>query len=207
MNQVVDYYYSLLSTWSYIGSSKFEEVIAAANADVIHKPMNLRLIFQAGGGLPAQERPKQRQNYRLVEMERWRRTRSIPLNIHPKHWPVNPRMGDKMVIAASRIGADPMAFAHACMRAMWTENRDISDRATLVSIAFACDLDGTELMRLAETEEVSRQYDANTDEAIQRQIFGAPTYVYRDELFWGQDRLEHLANALAAPSSAPILMS
>jgi 2-hydroxychromene-2-carboxylate isomerase len=83
------------------------------------------------------------------------------------------------------------------LRAVWAEERDISDEATLASIAREQGLDPSVLAAGAASAESASRYDALTQEAIDRQVFGAPTYVYRDEPFWGQDRLDFLDRALA----------
>ena len=88
-------------------------------------------------------------------------------------------------------------LAGAIMRARWAEERDVADEATLAAIAGAVGLDAKALAARGATPEIGARYDALTQEAIDRQVFGAPTYVYGDELFWGQDRLDFLDRKLA----------
>jgi len=90
-----------------------------------------------------------------------------------------------------------MRLAGALLRAIWAEDRDISDAATIAAIASEQGLDAEALAAAALSPDVAARYDALTQEAIERQIFGAPTFVYREELFWGQDRLDFLDRALA----------
>jgi 2-hydroxychromene-2-carboxylate isomerase len=90
-----------------------------------------------------------------------------------------------------------LRLAGALLRAVWAEERDISDEPTLASIASGVRLDPAQLAAAAASPDAASRYDALTQEAIDRQIFGAPTYVYRDEPFWGQDRLDFLDRALA----------
>jgi 2-hydroxychromene-2-carboxylate isomerase len=90
-----------------------------------------------------------------------------------------------------------LRLAGALLRAVWAEERDISDEPTLASIASGVRLDPAQLAAAATSPDAASRYDALTQEAIDRQIFGAPTYVYRDEPFWGQDRLDFLDRALA----------
>ena len=85
----------------------------------------------------------------------------------------------------------------ALLRGVWAEERDLSDEATLVAIGNEQGLDGAALLERSKADDIGALYDANTQEAMERQVFGAPTYIYRDELFWGQDRLELLEEALA----------
>ena len=84
----------------------------------------------------------------------------------------------------------------ALLRAVWAEERDIADRCTLAQIAACCGFEADALLHAANGEEVATEYARNTDEAIGRNVFGAPTYAIGDKLFWGQDRLDFLDRAL-----------
>ena len=90
-----------------------------------------------------------------------------------------------------------MALTGAIGRAIWAQQLDVSSESTLVGIAQELDLDAAVLGRRAATTEIAERYKALTQEAIERKVFGSPTYIYRDELFWGQDRLDFLDRALA----------
>jgi 2-hydroxychromene-2-carboxylate isomerase len=83
------------------------------------------------------------------------------------------------------------------MAACWAEERDVSNQETLKTVAEECGMDAAALIEAAAGEEPDRLYDAYTAEALETGVFGAPTYVYRDEMFWGQDRLDFLDRALA----------
>ena len=83
------------------------------------------------------------------------------------------------------------------MRARWAEDKDIADEATLADLARGVGLDAAALAARAASADIAARYEAFSQEAIDRQVFGAPTYVYQDEPFWGQDRLDFLARKLA----------
>ena len=101
-------------------------------------------------------------------------------------------------LAARDAGEDAaVRLAGALLRARMAEERDTADAATLSVIARECGLDADRLAARAGSAEIAAAYAAITQEAIERQIFGVPTYVYRDEPFWGQDRLDFLDRALA----------
>ena len=102
------------------------------------------------------------------------------------------------MIAARQAGADAARLSNAILRAVWAEQRDIADRETLVAICAETGHDGAALTAAAETDAIAAIYAADTGEAIARGVFGAPTYVFEGELFWGQDRLDFLARALDA---------
>jgi 2-hydroxychromene-2-carboxylate isomerase len=201
----IEYYFSFISLWSYVGSLAFQEVVERHHAEVIFKPIDLLKVFAAGGGKPVRERPLQRQAYRLVEMHRWRSVRNIPLMLQPKFYPSDPSLGHRMLLAARRRGGDIRAFAHAGLKAVWADELNIEDPATLAGLADRSGLDGAALLSEAGNPLLRAEEAALTQEAIGRQLFGAPFYFYRDEPFWGQDRLDHLDLALTH-NPAPVLM-
>lgn len=192
----IDYYFSFISLWSYIGSLVFQDLVAKHQLEVTYKPVNLLAVFAAGGGKPVKERPLQRQAYRLVEMERWKAIRNIPLVTHPKHYPADPSLGHRILLAAIDEGADVGAFVHHSLKAVWADELDIADPQTLLRLADKSALDGKALLARADEAVLHEREQALTREAIDRQLFGAPYYFYRDEPFWGQDRLEILDDVL-----------
>ncbi|MCH7931536.1 MAG: 2-hydroxychromene-2-carboxylate isomerase [Proteobacteria bacterium] len=196
MTKTVDYHYSLMSPWSYLGGPRLDRIAAAAGATVNFKPINLGKVFPATGGLPLAKRAPERQAYRMAELGRWRDHLGMLLNLEPRHFPAPEALAACMVIAARRAGADAGRLTNAIMRAVWAEERNIAEAETLRAIAGENGIDGDALLAEAETEVVADEYAADTDEAIARGVFGAPTYIYEGELYWGQDRLDFLERAL-----------
>ncbi len=198
----VEYYFSFISLWSYVGSLVFQDLVRRRDIDVVYKPIDLLAVFAAGGGKPVRERPVQRQAYRLVEMERWKAIRNIPLVTWPKFYPADPSLGHRMLLIARDQGQDVSAFVHAGLKAVWADELNIADPDTLIELANRSGLDGASLLVQAENEQVRQTEVDLTREAIDRQLFGAPFYFYRDEPFWGQDRLDLLDAAIAERRAA-----
>ena len=205
MPKLIDYYFTPISPYTYLGHERLLEIAARHGAAIAVKPVDYGRIFPVSGGLPLKQRAPQRQAYRLFELERWSKHLGKPINVKPKFFPVSPDAAARWIIAAQARGAadalrsdaDALRLAGALLRAVWAEERDISDEPTLASIATEQRLDPDLLAAGAASPDTALRYDALTQEAIERQIFGAPTYVYRDEPFWGQDRLDFLDRALA----------
>jgi 2-hydroxychromene-2-carboxylate isomerase len=199
MAKLVDYYFTPVSPYTYLGHERFLEIAARHGATIAIKPVDYGRIFPVSGGLPLKQRAPQRQAYRLIELERWSKHLGKALNVKPKFFPVSADMAARWIIAAQagHGDADALRLTGALLRAVWAEERDISDQPTLASIAAGEQLDPARLAGGAASPDSAARYDALTQEAIDRQIFGAPTYVYRDEPFWGQDRLDFLDRALA----------
>jgi 2-hydroxychromene-2-carboxylate isomerase len=197
MSRQVTVYYALQSPWTYLGWARFRELVAKAAAEVDYRPIEMAPVFAASGGLPLARRPQQRQAYRLMELKRWQQRLGVPLNLHPRHFPVDEALAARMVIAHGQAGGDVGRLSQAMMTAVWAEERDLADRPTLLKIAVEEDLDGGALLEAAASAAVQAAYHANTEAAIAAGVFGVPTLQIGDELFWGQDRLEFVARALA----------
>ena len=194
----VDYYFTPVSPFTYMGHERFVAIARKHGASIAVKPVDLGKVFSVSGGLPLKQRAPQRQAYRMFELKRWREFLSMPLNLQPKFFPVPGDLASKWILAALERGTeDGLKLAGAVMRAVWVEERDVSDAATLSTIASEQGFDAGALAARAASADIGARYEALTQEAIERQVFGAPTFIYRDELFWGQDRLDFLDRALA----------
>jgi 2-hydroxychromene-2-carboxylate isomerase len=197
MSKQVTTYYALQSPWTYLGWARLRELVARSGAAADYRPVQIAPMFEASGTLPLAKRPKQRQAYRLMELRRWRDHLGVSLNLHPKYFPVDESLAARMAIAHRRRGGEIAAFSQAMMTAVWAEERNLADDATLLQIAREQGADGAALLEAAQDPAVQREYDANTQAAIVQGVFGMPTFVIEDELFWGQDRLDFVARALA----------
>jgi 2-hydroxychromene-2-carboxylate isomerase len=198
MDKTIDYYFTPVSPFTYLGHGRFVAMAAKYGASVAVKPVDYGRIFPASGGLPLKQRAPQRQAYRLVELRRWSSRLGMPLNLQPKFFPVSGELASKWILAAEERGTDEaLKLAGACLHAVWAEERNVADAETLGAIAREQGLDASALAARAASADIAERYDALTQEAIERQVFGAPTFIYRDEPFWGQDRLDFLDRALA----------
>jgi 2-hydroxychromene-2-carboxylate isomerase len=199
----IEYFFSFSSLWSYVGSRVFQDIVRRTGVRVDYKPIDLHATFEAGGSKRVRDRPAPRQLYRIVEMLRWRDRHKIPLTIWPKYYPVEPGLGHRMLLAALRAGQDVAAFAHNGMQAVWADDLDVADPASLVAIADRSGLDGRALLAAADDDAITAREQEITREAADRHLFGAPFYFYRGEPFWGQDRLEMLEEMIVS-GRAPV---
>ncbi len=198
MPKVVDYYLTPVSPYAYLGHDRFVALAHRHGASVNVKAIDLGKVFAVSGGVPLKQRSLQRQAYRLTELERWGKYLCVPINKQPAFFPVSGDLASKWILAASKgSAADALKLTGAFLRAVWAEDRDIADANTLAKIATEQRLDAKALAVVAGAPDTNARFEALTQEAIERQVFGAPTYVYRDELFWGQDRLDFLGRELA----------
>jgi len=196
------YFFSLLSPWAYIGHRLFMDIAARRDLAVNYKPVVLTDVFAATGGLPLAKRHAARQRYRMVELQRWRDKRGLNFTLKPAFWPFDVTLADRFVIAAVVKGTDPGAFLANAFAAVWEGQRNLAEEATLLELAATAQLPGAELVALARAETTAAAYAQNTGEAIAASAFGSPCFVLDGEVFWGQDRLELLDDALASGRGA-----
>ena len=193
----IEYYYGIPSPFAYIGSVKFQLIAKKYNVEIVEKPCDLvGGIFSKTGGIPVPQRSQQRQKYRLDEIKRWSEFLNIKINIKPKYFPPkDPHLPAKFTIAANLLGVK-VVFGHELLKQLWSEEKDISDEKNIEMVSNSFKINFIELSELAKSEKVSKIYTDNTEEAVEKNVFGAPTYIFNSELFWGQDRLEFLERAL-----------
>src|SRR5260370_28773089 len=149
MAKIIDYFFTPVSPWTYLGAPRLDAMVRKHGAELRYKPCDYGKVFPVSGRLPVGQRPKQRQAYRLVELERWRDLLGMKLNIHPKHFPVASDFAARTVAAAKQSGGDPGKLAAALLRGVWAKERDVSDRATVAAICDECVLDGNALVAAA----------------------------------------------------------
>jgi 2-hydroxychromene-2-carboxylate isomerase len=198
MPRAVDYYFSMLSPWAYIGHAPFMDIVRRHRVTVNYKPVALAQVFADTGGLPLPRRHPARQRYRMFELQRWREKRGLSFHLHPKFWPFDGNFADRLVIAAVAQGHDPGGFLRGAFAAIWEREQNLGEESTLIELALGADLPAEELVAAAKADAAQKRYDANVRDAIAADAFGSPCYVLDGEVFWGQDRLELLDGALAS---------
>jgi 2-hydroxychromene-2-carboxylate isomerase len=199
MPAIIDYYLAPLSPWTYLGHERFARIAAAAGATVRVLPMDLGgKVFPVSGGLPLSQRPPQRQAYRLVELARWRDWLGLPLTLKPKYFPAPGDDACRLIVAVDQAdgSAAAMRLSGAVLGAVWVQERNVADAATLAELLRECGLPAARLDD-ARTPQVQARYDQNTQQAIAAGIFGSPSYVVDGEIYWGQDRLDFVERRLA----------
>lgn len=191
----VDYYFAPQSPWAYLGHTRLCAVLAESGAAVHLRPVDLGTVFPASGGLPLAQRAPQRQAYRLVELRRFSEWLGLPLNLQPRFFPVSGDAAARLLIATDLAAGSAAALrlAGAVFAAVWAEERNIADPATLAALLEAQNLPGD---LLAQAEAQQARYEDYTRQALAAGVFGAPSYVLDGEIFWGQDRLDFLRRRL-----------
>ncbi len=195
----VDYYASLNSPWAHLGAGRIVAMTAAHGASLRIFPVDFGSIFAQSGGLPLPKRSPQRQAYRMMELRRWRDKLGIPINLTPTFFPHNETLGASCVIALREtVGDAPaIALAHAVLKAVWEEERDPGNTEVLAEIITGLGMDAAAVMALGAEPRWAAMRGADSQAALERGVFGAPSFVIEGEIFWGQDRLAFVEERLA----------
>lgn len=186
----IEYFLSVLSPWVYFGGTRLEEIAAKHGAEIAYKPVDIMAVFKAQGGKPLAERPQCRQDYRLQELRRASAKYGLPYHESPAHFPTDAGPASRAILAVIGQGGDPSSLIRAFSNAVWAEQKNIAEESVVNEAMVASGHDPVALA--VAIADATPQLVANTDEAIAKGVFGVPSYLVGDELFWGQDRLEDL---------------
>jgi 2-hydroxychromene-2-carboxylate isomerase len=194
----VDYFMSHGSPWSFLGHKRFIEIIKKFNIKANMYPVNYGDIFPISGGVPVSKRPPQRQSIRLQELKRWGDFLKIDINSQPTFFP-SKSMLPSLLIIASQIKNTNQDFdlANNIMNALWVEDLDIDNEDVLINILKKMELNVEDILKCAKSEECTNIMKSSTKFAIEKGVFGAPTYIINDQTYWGQDRLDFVERHLA----------
>ena len=199
MAQHIDYYASLNSPWTHLGAARIEPLAAKHGATLRIWPVDFGTVFAGSGGLPLPKRAPQRQAYRLMELRRWRDFLGVPIKVEPKFFPTSEALSAPCVVALRETQGDEPAIrlAHRVLKAVWQDELNPGDPATFAKLIAEVGLDADAVMQLGEEPRWTERRNADTQAALARGVFGAPSYVIGDEIFWGQDRLDFVERKLA----------
>lgn len=194
----IEYYFWINSDWAYLGADRLEQIAQRHGATILYRPVDLPHVYSRTGSVVLEKRAKERQAYRIAELKRWCRRLNIHVNPTPRYMCPNGDLASCMVIAADEEGLPVAALYKEILAAEWCKDLDISNPDTLLAVAEELGMDGKRLLERAKEPAIVAKYREYTEQAIAAGVFGSPSYVYRGELFWGQDRLDFLEEALAA---------
>src|SRR5262245_52320339 len=199
----LDCYYSLSSPWAYFAGPRLQDIVRRHHVELTLKPFDFQAVVPKTGGVPLRTRPEPRRRYHAAELDRWRKYLAMPLVLQPRYYPqqspADPnwnKYAGWMVIAAQSAGLDALPLSQAILRALWAEQRDISQAQVRRAIAEENGYDGPRLLAAETSEPVQQLYRQFSLEAEQLGVFGAPTFVIDGDVFWGQDRLDFVDRKL-----------
>lgn len=208
---VIDYFYSVRSSFTYLGAARLNALAQRRGLTIRHHPIDLGVLIGAFDRLEDQkaadrpyagarvyEKSPIRENYTRSEYRRWSKRLGIPINVDPSHHYGTRELPSGAVIVAQRRGLDVNALSHAILQALWRDDRDIADPRVIGELmdGLGFKVDRDEFTAAAMGKVVQDEFQENSRQAVARGVFGSPSYIYKDELFFGQDRLDFLEEAI-----------
>ena len=200
----IDYFYTSTSPFTWFGQKPFCEVAAKHKKEIRYKPVNLMEVWKVSGGVAPPQRPPMRQRYRLIELQRIGHYHGLEVIAEPDSFPANPERADCCCILLSQQGKDPGPFLFSVGEALWGQDRQIADEAVLAELLDKSGFDGKAIVAESKDPAIAEVRNANSQEATELDVVGAPAYVYEKEVFWGQDRVDYLDHMIAS-GREPIL--
>jgi 2-hydroxychromene-2-carboxylate isomerase len=194
----IKYYYSVASPFAYLAIDRFSDLVKKYKIQVIEKPVDLvGKIFTQTGGVPVPQRHISRQKYRLLEISRFGQKHKVKINVQPKFFPPkDPHLAALFTISAIHKG-NSLTFGKKILELLWSKEKDISEINNIRDVCSELNFNFDELHELSKSEKIKSIYNQNCLDAVSDGVFGAPTYIYNNEMFWGQDRVDLLEEAIA----------
>ena len=197
MTVTIDYFYSPMSGYAYLGEARLRQIADATGARLRYRPMDIVRVFAATDTVPPFKQSEARLSYRREDLARKAHALGLPINVTPRHWPTDATLASRVIAAAALEGHDPGPVSTALLKAVWADELNLADAGHVAHALSCAGLDAEALLGAATAPEAAAAVAGNTEAAIAARVFGSPTYVVGDERYWGQDRLDDLARTLA----------
>lgn len=197
MTKTVDFYFDFGSPAAYLAYTQLPKLAAQTGAAVAMKPMLLGGVFQATGNRPPISVPL-KGSYLFQDLNRYAKRYGVPFIMNP-YFPINTIT---LMRAASGLQSHNDArfdlYCATIFKAIWVDSKNMNDLAVVGAVLHEAGFDGAAILALASLQDIKDLLKAQTQAAVDRGIFGAPTFFVGDEMFWGQDRLEFVRDSLTA---------
>ena len=190
-----EFWFDFGSPAAYLASTQIANIEAATGAQAIWRPMLLGGVFQATGNQsPAAVAAKGR--YIFTDFDRFARRYGVPLRRNP-HFPIHTLLPMRGAVGLQRAQPERLAdYCRAMFQAIWVDGRNLNEPAEVGAVLAAAGFDPQALLALANHPDTKQALKDATDEAVRRGVFGAPTFFVGEQMFWGQDRIDFLKEAL-----------
>ena len=192
---IIEFYFDLGSPFSYLGFHRVQQIAKQYNAEVMYKPMLLGAVFKATGNSSPIMVPAKGQ-YSMIDLQRWSNYLSIPFRMNP-NFPINTLPLMRIVTAVQLFL--PEQFMHiltGLFDAMFKHPRNFNDQKEFIQVLTTLGLEQSQIQMWLSDEKVKSELKFITEEAIERGVFGAPSFFVKDELYWGVDHLHFVEAAM-----------
>ena len=197
MSKSVEFFFDFGSPYTYLAYHQLPKIAARVGATIVWRPMLLGGVFQATGNHSPVEVPA-KGRHSLIDLQRWAQHFGVPMQMNP-HFPINTLLLMRGAVALQMQG-DAAAFSHylaVVFDALFEHPRNLGQAEVLAAVLADNGMDPDRLLALAHAPAAKEGLKENTAEAVARGVFGAPTFFLGEQMFWGQDRLHFVEQALA----------
>ena len=196
MSKTVEFYFDLGSPATYLAYTQLPKICAQTDTRLIYIPLLLGGVFKAtGNASPATVPAKGR--YMFQDLDRYAKRYGVPLKFNP-HFPINTLMLMRAVTGMLLRHPERFAaFLDCLFKAIWVEGRSLDEPATVAAVLSENGFNPQEVLALTADEEIKTALKDNTEKAVQRGVFGAPSMFVDNQLYFGQDRLDFVLEALS----------
>ncbi|MEN8819948.1 MAG: 2-hydroxychromene-2-carboxylate isomerase [Abyssibacter sp.] len=191
----IEFFWDPVSPYTYLASTRLPALASDVGARLLYRPFFLGGVMQATGNRPPATVPS-KGRYMMADLQMWARSYDVPLQ-PPEPFPAKTILALRAALVADEQAVGE-AYAQAIMRAYWGEGRDISDAGVVAAVLRDVGLDAEAVLADTQREDIKAALKRNTEEAVERGAFGAPSLFVGEQLFWGNDRLDLLRQHLAA---------
>ena len=196
----LEYFYDFVSPFTYLANAQIPGIVSRTGCQLVARPFFLGGVMKATGNAPPVNVPA-KGAYMFGDLGRWARRYGVTIQM-PSVFPFNSLKAMRGAVVASREDRERV-YRNACFHAIWAEGSDVGSSEGLALIAERAGLDPAAFLAAIERQDVKDELTANTNEAVERGAFGAPTFFVDDaEMFWGNDRLDFVEEALRSADSA-----
>ena len=197
MTKTVEFFFDVGSPAAYLAWTQIPKIAAAAGARVDYKPMLLGGVFQATANKSPMEVPA-KGSYMVKDLERFAKRYEVPFNHNP-HFPINTLTLMRGAAGLQmRDAAKLIPYGDAVYKAIWVDGKNMNDPATVGAVLQAAGFEPMALLAMTAEPEVKDRLKSVTQDAVSRGVFGAPTFFVDGQMYWGQDRLDFVQQALKA---------
>lgn len=190
----VEFFFDYGSPFSYLADTQLPALAQRTGATIVYRPMLLGAVLKETGNASPMAVPA-KGRYMSTELQRWAQRYGVPFHTNP-FFPINTLRLMRGSVAALLDGTFA-AYHRAIFSGVWVKGLNLGEETVLREVLRAAGLDADRVVTRLEEQEVKDQLRANTEEAVRRRVFGAPTFFVGEEMFWGNDRLPFVEEQLA----------